>query len=99
MHLNFCLDFWSCKKNILSIWLEIRLTLKIMTPQPGHNLVNKQLLPNISQSKDNQTMKFGQLIENSRYFFSKSYAENEARRLVPHFFLFFKKTLYERFEV
>ena len=25
----------------------------------------------------------------------KNHAENEARRLVPHLFLFFKKTLYE----
>ena len=28
-------------------------------------------------------------------FFFKNYAENEARRLVPDFFLFFTKALYE----
>ena len=40
-------------------------------------------------NKCNQTMKFGQLIE---IFIFKNYAENEARRLVPDLFLFFKKT-------
>ena len=39
-------------------------------------------------------MKFGQLIEyNKRIFFFKNYAENEACRLVPEFFLFLKKSL------
>ena len=48
------------------------------------------ILPNISQSKGNQTMKFDQLIEYDRrdYFF-KNYAENEAEILVPDIFLFF----------
>ena len=49
-------------------------------------------LPNISQSKGNQTMEFGQLIEyNKRILFFKNYAENEAGRLVLNLFLFFKK--------
>ena len=48
------------------------------------------ILPNISQSKGNQTMKFGQLIEYNRIFF-KAYAENEAGKLVPEVFLFFKE--------
>ena len=54
-------------------------------------------MPNISQSKDNQTMKHGQLTEyDKRNIFCKNYAENEAGRLVPDlFFLFFKKTEYE----
>ena len=47
------------------------------------------ILPNISQSKGNQTKQFGQLIEyNKRNIF---YAENEARRLVSDLFLFFEK--------
>ena len=38
-------------------------------------------------------MKFGQLIEyKTKIFFSKNYTENEASRLVPDFFLFFKKS-------
>ena len=38
-------------------------------------------------------MKFGQLIEynKNKYFFFKIHAENEAGRLVPDLFLFFKK--------
>ena len=42
-------------------------------------------------------MKFGQLIQNDKrnIFFIKIHAENEAGRLVPDLFLFFKKALYE----
>ena len=43
-------------------------------------------------TKNNQTMKFGQLIEHKkRNIFFQNYAENEAGRLVPDLFLFFKK--------
>ena len=50
------------------------------------------MLPNISQSKGNQTMKFGQLIEyDRRNIFSKNYAENEAGRVVPDLLIFLKK--------
>ena len=34
-----------------------------MTPQSGKQIITKHILSNISRSKDNQTMKFGQLIE------------------------------------
>ena len=34
-----------------------------MTSQPALQIIATQILPHISQSKDNQTMKFGQLIE------------------------------------
>ena len=34
-----------------------------MTSQPGEQTILMQILPNISRSKGNQTMKFGQLIE------------------------------------
>ena len=34
-----------------------------MTSQPGEQTIVIQIFPNISRSKDNQTMKFGQLIE------------------------------------
>ena len=41
-------------------------------------------------------MKFGQLKEyNSMNIFFKNHAENEAARLVPDLFLFFKKALYK----
>ena len=44
-------------------------------------------------------MKFGQLIEleenyiTIELFFFKNHAENEVRRILPDFFLFFKKNL------
>ena len=34
-----------------------------MTSQPGSQAIAMHILPDISQSKSNQTMKFGQLIE------------------------------------
>ena len=34
-----------------------------MTSQTGQQIITIQILPNISRSKGNQTMKFGQLIE------------------------------------
>ena len=61
-----------------------------MTSQPGSQTIVIHILPNISQSKDNQTMKLGQLIEyNKRIIFLKNYAKNEAGKLVPELFLFF----------
>ena len=53
-------------------------------------------MPNISRSKGNQTLKFGQVIEyKTEAFLYKNHAQNEADRLVPDLFLFFKKALYE----
>ena len=41
-----------------------------MMSQPGLQAIAVQILPNISQSKGNQTIKFGQLIEyNKGYMF------------------------------
>ena len=34
-----------------------------MTSEPGSQAITIHILPNISRSKDNQKMKFGQLIE------------------------------------
>ena len=63
-----------------------------MTSQPDLQTIPIRILPNISPSKGNQTMKLGQLIEyNKRNIFLKNYAENEAGRLVPDLFLFFEK--------
>ena len=48
-----------------------------MTSQPGLQTVAIHILPNISQSKDNQTMKFGQLIAyNKRDIFVKKLCGN-----------------------
>ena len=57
----------------------IRLISKFMTShsQPGQQTIVIHILPNISRSKGNQTMKFGQLIEcNMRnIFLEKSYTK------------------------
>ena len=51
-------------------------------------------MPNISQSKDNGTKRLGQLTEyKNRNIFFKNHAENETEKLVPDFFLCFKKAL------
>ena len=65
-----------------------------MMSQPGWQTFTINILPNISRSKDNQTMIFGQSIEyNKRKFFLKNHAQSEAERLVSDLFLFFKKSL------
>ena len=48
-----------------------------MTPQLGKQIITKHILSNILRSKDNQTIKFGQLIEyNMRnIFLAKSYTK------------------------
>ena len=58
--------------------------------------ITTNTLPNISRSKYNETMNFGQFMEYSkRNIFFKNHAENEARRLVTDFFSFLKKALYD----
>ena len=42
-----------------------------MTSQPGYQTIAILVLSDISRSKDNQTMKFGQLIENNKNLFLK----------------------------
>ena len=51
-------------------------------------------MPNISRSKGDQAMTFVHLIKyNVKNIFLQNNAENEAERLVPDLFLFFKKAL------
>ena len=57
---NFCLDFSFMLKNDLI--RKIRSISRFMTWQPGKQTIVIHILPNISRSKSNQTMKFGQLI-------------------------------------
>ena len=74
---------------------KIRLMSKFMTSQAGKKIIATQILLNISRSKGNRAMKFGQSIEyNARnIFFFNNYGENETGRLVPELFSFFKKAL------
>ena len=55
---------------------KIRLISNFMTSQPGKQTIVIYMLPNISISKGNQTMEFGQLIEcNINIFLEKSYTK------------------------
>ena len=42
---------------------KLRIIPKFMTSQTGKQMVTIHILPNIARSKDNQIMKFDQLIE------------------------------------
>ena len=42
---------------------KVKLISNFMTSQPGQKTIVIHILPNISRSKGNQTMKFGQLTE------------------------------------
>ena len=87
-------------KNVFYFILKALFILKIfkfLSRLFSPNLVHKQLqytycLPDISQSKGDQTMKCGQLIEYNKRntFFFKNHPENEAGKLVPDLFLFCK---------
>ena len=71
-------------------WLirKIRLISKFMTSQPGKQTIAIHILSNISRSKSNRTMKFGQLIEcNMRNIFLKTRLRNVLKRLFPNPFL------------
>ena len=56
---------------------KIRLISKFMKSKSGKQTIAIHILPNISRSKGNQTMKFGQLIEYTmrNIFLEKSYTK------------------------
>ena len=54
----------------------------------AREILTTHILPNISRSKCNQTMKFSQLIEcNIIIIFLKNHTQNEVEKLVPDPFL------------
>ena len=57
--------------------------LKFITSQPGLQTIAMHILPNISRSKGNQKMKFGQLIEYNlrNSFVEKSYTKCAAQTI------------------
>ena len=59
--LIFILTFWSCRRN--GLIRKIRLISRFLTSQPRQQTIPIHILPNISQSKCNQTLKFGPVIE------------------------------------
>ena len=56
---KFCSDFLIKQKN--GLIRKPRLILKFMMSQAGHKVITIHILPIISRSKINQTMKLGQL--------------------------------------
>ena len=55
-----------------------------MTPHPGKQTVTLPILLNLSQSKGNQTLKFGQVMEyNQKIFFFWKIMQKMRLRLVP----------------
>ena len=52
------LDMW--KKNLIR---KLGLTSNFMASDTGKQIITIHILPNISRSKDNQTMKFCELVE------------------------------------
>ena len=60
-----------------------------MTSQPDYQTIAIQILPNISRSKGNQTMKLGQSVEyNMRHTFvvEKSYTKYDEKTIPAPFF-------------
>ena len=91
----FVTNFWSCRKN--GLIRKKSLTLKFMMSQPGFLIaqtIAMHILPNISQSKGNQTMKFGQLIEyNKRQNFLQKLCRKWGRETSCRPLLIFWKSL------
>ena len=59
-----------------------------MMSQPGQQTITIYILTNISRSKDNQAMKYGQLIEQNlrNIFFEKSYRQCDGKTIPRPFF-------------
>ena len=84
--MDFCLKFLVMYKDS---WIKkIGLISKFMTSQLGLQTIAIQILPNISRSKGNHSMKFGQLIEyNTSHIFLKNHPQIVVEKLCPEPFL------------
>ena len=85
-YLSFCLDFLVMYRN--GLIKKIRLILNLMTLQPRSQTILIHIPPNISRSKGNQTMKFGQLIKHKSKLLDE--IKNILRRNKKHFSSFLK---------
>ena len=91
---SFVLTFWLFRKN--GLIRKIRLVPKFMTSQPGYQTLTIHILPYISESKGNQTMTFGQLIEyNKRNIFLQKSCRKWDRHTSSRLLFFLKNALYE----
>ena len=77
-YIRFCLDFFVMQQN--GLIKKIRLISKFKTSQPGQQTIVIHALCNISRRNDNQTTKFGHLIEcnMTNIFIKKSYTKYNA---------------------
>ena len=74
---------------------KIRSISKFMMLKPGKQVITIHRLPNISRSKGNQTLKFGQLIEqNMRKLLMKNHTQDVVKKLFPERFLKNRKWAY-----
>ena len=82
----FALTFWLCRK---TAWL----ISKFMTLRTGQQIITMHILSNISRSKGNQTIKFGQLIECSMnsIFLEKLHTKCGGEPSQKSLFLFYVK--------
>ena len=88
------MTLWSCRKQ--GLIRKIRLISKFMTSQTGYQTTTIYILPNISRSKGNQKMRFGQVIEyNQRNIFLPETCRKWGRETSSRLFLFFEKALYK----
>ena len=62
-----------------------------MMLQTHKKITAMQIFPNITRSKDNQSMKFSQLIEYNLRNSYKSHIKNDAGKLDSYLLLFFQK--------
>ena len=80
-YLNFCPDFLVMQFNGL-----------MRKPQTIHKIMTIQILDNISRSKDNQGLKFGQLVEYKKYFLQKWCRKYSRKTSFRPLLLFFEKS-------
>ena len=84
--LTFCPDFLVMQKN--SFIGKLSLISKFQTSQAGYQVNKMHILPNISRSKGNQTIKFSELIKcNMRNNFQKKLCQKCWEKLVPDSFI------------
>ena len=77
------------------LWLVSNFTAS----QTGQQIIAMHILPDISRSKGNQGMKYGQLKKHSMRIFScKIHTKNELRRLDLNHFLYFRKAFYKVYD-
>ena len=66
---------------------KIRLISKFIKSKTGKQIIAIHILPIISRSEGNQTMKFFLLIEyNMKVFFLKNHIQNVVKQVVPNLF-------------